>query len=1240
MTDIADATSFQRNVGVSDSTAAIKQWSDVFQTAEQPFALNNPDRKQRNTHYGLPDAGFGMSEEFLGTVINMQILTGEVWYTQVVLPIIKDMNLKGIRWNKYNFDHHAPDLIPIEGVARLLDVQRETQSRGFLRQGLAFHMEHGFMETDEGRMVYQGHLAQIANAVQEANNFDVIHALVTAKRYEQEWIAKYGTIESKDIYARLRDEKQTWAILQKGKNAFETLDSILTRKTRRWQVNMTAYIFPEDASSYLRLVPHEKTDFYMAGAAGPSRVAAYDSVEPYFMHGHYSIYLARTFATDKQKDADLLVRERQIGEYHLLIDRYKDEDVIEHTSRDQEVMIYDEDYDRFTRITMKHAFQYGNLFENVYDNDAGVWRQKLRMPAPAHPVPNYEADLKHDFLLRPSGRGRNGLEPIDLFGEMAQSALSTQSALNIGKTLGRLVAEEYGGGLPEVNSVLREGRAVLRAISQRVPNLTWIRAVVDANQGVQQSPADERYVKENGKLVWKTNGDGGFDLPNIRNDGEAQAAALVGFANWPGMLAMAREASNVAPGASVTNKGYNGKDMATVARLVNLLESTAYKLEPILQNSLVLDEKFTPLQYTQTSAAAVLAENLLGIGGHALWLRGNMKDDKAATIAAAFARDQAPFIAKAARFDNEALRNLVNLEYSDDLTFERIETTRAFAEALNRLDETKATAFAAAFAQPANQTVAQLVAYINANPTHFQGSKKELQAFTKDLQASLTAARQDDADPSKTVAKAYADEPLVGVEYRAAPPVAADLDGNAFYRTPLTLAAPQVRQLARASNPRDLKVTVSAPGTFNTRAASALELQRLAQVIERIGQDGKSAEARAVSNAMLQKVDLDTLERLDVVQLSRATAAKRAHAQVAAAEPVRRQRRRFAPGPVQEMGGDAMEVVGDDYYHPVDGGDGGAGGYQRGARGDGRYVGTKYASFEGALATNYRAVAKASSDELSKLLAKVYLLTPITQSVLEKMHDNNVIIPLNAIVARAHMRYQMKMAIKLVPGSSTGNTYMGYTKFEIGDDPKIQMHVGEYRYWSKAIVREHKNVHVVYDIFCAGRSGGAGSKPIDISLYDPRNANYGGGDLLFFIVPYEETEFVDPLDASGRLSYYDMAATQDREAFAKLHYSTAARYNGALGFRTTSDMGYAVEDYQHPWKEVYEKGEQRPNNVPFNTVMWRGEERFYNRVSRQFDLNVGGTGHWGGFARPGARAARDGDFVPMERNDTTHVQLR
>ena len=52
------------------------------------------------------------------------------------------------------------------------------------------------MDTEEGRRQYMLNIQQIAQSVQETNNYDVLATLLNCREYEREWERKHSIIRT------------------------------------------------------------------------------------------------------------------------------------------------------------------------------------------------------------------------------------------------------------------------------------------------------------------------------------------------------------------------------------------------------------------------------------------------------------------------------------------------------------------------------------------------------------------------------------------------------------------------------------------------------------------------------------------------------------------------------------------------------------------------------------------------------------------------------------------------------------------------------------------------------------------------------------------------------------------------------------------------------------------------------------------------------------------------------------
>lgn len=67
-------------------------------------------------------------------------------------------------WNVWKFDRTIADIEPHQGVPRLVTSSRQSRSSSLIRRGLAFMIEHGFYNTDQGRETFALNLKQITDA--------------------------------------------------------------------------------------------------------------------------------------------------------------------------------------------------------------------------------------------------------------------------------------------------------------------------------------------------------------------------------------------------------------------------------------------------------------------------------------------------------------------------------------------------------------------------------------------------------------------------------------------------------------------------------------------------------------------------------------------------------------------------------------------------------------------------------------------------------------------------------------------------------------------------------------------------------------------------------------------------------------------------------------------------------------------------------------------------------------------
>lgn len=215
----------QQTVGQNSKDDA-NRWHQFFGPPAGEIKTNPYDKYQYET-YTMPDAYIGKNIYIRDTIEGF-IEGSNNWYTTAALPIRVTDQIH-LSWNEWHFDQALASVVPEEGISRLITSSKRGQEDHTIRHGLAFVLEHGFMNTDEGRRQYLLNIQQIAQSVNETNNYDVLSTLLNCREYEREWEKRHSLIRTpwSDIGKR---EVMEFAIVQKDPRGFELLHEVRARR--------------------------------------------------------------------------------------------------------------------------------------------------------------------------------------------------------------------------------------------------------------------------------------------------------------------------------------------------------------------------------------------------------------------------------------------------------------------------------------------------------------------------------------------------------------------------------------------------------------------------------------------------------------------------------------------------------------------------------------------------------------------------------------------------------------------------------------------------------------------------------------------------------------------------------------------------------------------------------------------------------------------------------------------------
>lgn len=118
---------------------------------------------------------------------------------------------------------------------------------------------------------------------------------------------------------------------------------------------------------------------------------------------------------------------------------------------------------------------------------------------------------------------------------------------------------------------------------------------------------------------------------------------------------------------------------------------------------------------------------------------------------------------------------------------------------------------------------------------------------------------------------------------------------------------------------------------------------------------------------------------------------------------------------------------------------------------------------------------KISTDTLTlleKTALNIFMTGKISTKNIEAMCDHDVFVPVDVILCRPWMTYNMSSVVVMKAGTETGETIIGQQDFQMSSNTQDRTLEASYMYYGKAIVRKSRNVVVAPRVFCQGYVSG------------------------------------------------------------------------------------------------------------------------------------------------------------------------
>ena len=298
----------------STGTAPTNKWDPFFGTPEGYHEEVRADDQLAHETYNLPKAYEGRNKR-LEDILDFMIREEDEFYTRELLPWEYTEDLS-ITWDVWKFNRTLADVVPEQGISRLVTQENERHTDNLVRRGLAFQLEHGFMTTEKGRRNYALNLQQISDAVHTTCYFGVMHALFAGKNYYKEYRRKFARFV-KGPRTLFRHERQMWACLQKDIKGVYIMDAEIKHHMKINGIVPNVLVLPPKAGIYVSMVPPRETDYQLRGP-GAHEALTQDRTGIATFRGS-KVFEAQSFDVDFQHEfIDLTSRPRMCGEYFVI----------------------------------------------------------------------------------------------------------------------------------------------------------------------------------------------------------------------------------------------------------------------------------------------------------------------------------------------------------------------------------------------------------------------------------------------------------------------------------------------------------------------------------------------------------------------------------------------------------------------------------------------------------------------------------------------------------------------------------------------------------------------------------------------------------------------------------------------------------------------------------------------------------------------------------------------------------
>jgi hypothetical protein len=1195
---------------VSDGVPGFADW---FGEPRGGPIVTNPYSTYPRETLALPEVYKG-SNPYLTNVMITIIEDEQLVPTRVLLPIRQTQNETSITWDEFHFNNTLLGPVPEEGVSRLVTQQISERRDHYVRYGLAFMIEHGFMLSPKGRLTYKMNLEQIRDAILQSLYIGVIEALLRCKTNSHIFMQCYGkSLTAVTARKRLDMEVESWAEIQKTDYGWDMLNSRAQKILKLNGVTPDAWIVDDGIKKYIAGVRRENWAYFIKGPNGPK---AYEEQlglgDPKSLDvaSGVLIFECKQFNLPQHDDAvNIMSRRRTIGEYNVSFPHVDYSACKTYSSAFRDILVYDEDRDGLKKISIQEGLD--NCVR--FDDHTG----DLSFPA------NFRGE---DMFKK---KGNNNQEDVKYLGEMNSDDLTTEAIRDW--TMSVISGLENDTETARDIAVMKTLVAKLEATPEKSRATTYYfhyvymahAALLFADSEVSSVEGIKSFDPTTGVMV----------LPTA--DNYAATITKNDAASLELKEAVAADKALFAPNRQALYVPYGYGTHVGIKELANVKYKTTFpslheeavqamrgfnalvqRLETVCYDNKFMRSRSAPFFFKKKDIAASIFSNLVHERVPPLCISAR-NDTNATPIP--FEKDglvEAPrtilgtnIVYTATLTGMELLKKFTTLlnpaNYDKAMNAEDPETLHSIKRILEPAMEPIKSAFGLLNPIFRNALYLLIQYYITGNHKHTWDA---LRGPDKALMITETKA----AESSKRLEWAFTFimKKLGGLTAKQLHNLLShDLSDPTIFEDKDYIKMDKLLN----------SIGIGQATALFTRAATAATMRNFATpgdlannptkdfITQLTCSENMESFLTELQNIRVSAMELDP-EKLLIGQIDMFCYDKMVLQAPADFANIR-------AGGDMMMDGEMIGVLG-------------------GGPANNRFgIKRKHDDFNDEMQpTSKNHMDLAIDPVLAERMAKCKVLftnglhravslallgTPVTKQALSRFIQSNVVFPFNVIYARPYMTYDMSTGVCMKAGSATGETLVGHADFQLGDNVVQKLHYGNFTFYSKSVVYRQQNVYLAEDMFSTGYVGGCGSRFFtnQKNMEDYSNGNTQRHASIFaMLAPYMSSEYNNPIDITGAYSGDLHPLGVDDTG---LHYASAGFYKAYWNWSENSAPLAGRSKFDTP-------------DSAFNTICFQGHQSMYNPSNSMFDLVIKNTGHWGDRVYPGCGKVRQGMSKVLE----------